>query len=77
LDISILNHKRTRELFRDYEKPNIKIKYCGQPNFEALQEFIVKKNIRMDINGLYKSFVHNMIIIEDDDEENKENEEKE
>ena len=72
LDVSILNHVRGRELFRDYEKVAYKIKYCGTPDFQKLEEFIFKNNIRCSVEGLKKSFVHQTTIVfeeGDDDQE--------
>ena len=43
LDVSIINHVRGRELFRDYEKVAYKIKYCGTPDFQKLEEFILHR----------------------------------
>jgi len=41
LDVSVLNHKRTRELFTKYEKIKIEsIPFCGSPNFDNLQKLI-------------------------------------
>ena len=72
LDISILNHVRGRELFRDYEKVNYKIKYCGSPDFQKLEEFIFKNNIICSVDGLKRSFVHQTtIVFEEGDEEQK------
>jgi 5'-3' exonuclease len=72
LDISILNHVRGRELFRDYEKVACKIKYCGTPDFKKLEEFLFKNNVRCSIEGLKKSFVHQTTIVfeEGDTDEN-------
>jgi 5'-3' exonuclease len=70
LDISILNHIRGRELFRDYEQVSYKIKYCGRPDFQKLEEFIFKNNINCSIEGLKKSFTHQTtIVFEDNDNE--------
>lgn len=71
LDVSILNHVRGRELFRDYEKVAYKIKYCGIPDFQKLEEFIFKNNIRCSVEGLKKSFVHQTTIVfeEGDDDQ--------
>ena len=72
LDVSILNHVRGRELFRDYEKVAYKIKYCGTPDFQKLEEFIFKNNIRCSVEGMKKSFVHQTTIVfeeGDDDQE--------
>lgn len=71
LDISILNHKRGRELFRDYEKKDIKIPYCGSPDFKLLEQFILNNNIQCNIENMKNSFVHQTTIVftEEDVEE--------
>lgn len=63
LDISILNHVRGRDLFRNYEQMDIKIPYCGSPDFQKLEEFIFKYNIRCNVEGLKKAFLHHTTII--------------
>lgn len=66
LNINILNHERSRELFLDYEQYEIeKIKYCGIPDFELLTRFVFKYNIKIDIEGLKSSFQNNDIIFEE------------
>ena len=69
LDISILNHVRGRELFREYEQFNIKIPYCGVPEFQKLEEFLFKHNIHCSIEGMKKAFVHQTTIVFAEDEE--------
>lgn len=64
LNISILNHNKGRELFRKYEVKDVKIPYCGEPDFKKLQEFIFKNNIRLSVEGLKKDFVREIIIEE-------------
>lgn len=45
-DVSILKHKRGRELFREYKQKNIeKVPYCGIPDFDKLKDFIVKHRL--------------------------------
>ena len=63
LDISVLNHIRGRYLFRQYEKINVKIPYCGPPEFQLLEEFIFKHNIKCSIEGLKLSFMRPATII--------------
>ena len=63
LDISILNHVRGRYLFRQYEQINVKIPYCGSPNFQVLTEFVFKHNIKCSIEGLKSSFITPSIIL--------------
>ncbi len=75
LDISILNHKRTREIFTNYKKIDIDyIPFCGSPNFELLELFISKNNIRINLEKFKRNFVHKIIIIEDDGSEHLEEE---
>ena len=76
LDISVLNHVRGRELFRDYEelKDVAKITYCGAPNFKQLEEFVFKNNIRCSVEGLKKSFVHQTNIVFDEEDEETDDE---
>jgi 5'-3' exonuclease len=76
LDISILNHKRVRQLFREYQKSQEKVPYCGCPNFNGLQQFVVKKNLRVNIESLRKSFVHNVIVFEEDKPQPEDDEEE-
>jgi 5'-3' exonuclease len=78
LDVSILNHERTRELFTKYEKLNIEnIPFCGVPNFDLLESFISRHelyNIK-NFNKLKECFVKNkqIILLFDDNEKQKEN----
>ena len=64
LDISILNHIRGRELFRNYTQADIETTYCGVPNFEELQEFIVINNINIRIETLRSAFINNITFEE-------------
>lgn len=74
LNISILNHKRVREMFRNYPKYTKKISYCGIPKFSELEQFLFKNNVRIDHDYLESSFVRKFII-EDEIENEIENEE--
>jgi 5'-3' exonuclease len=68
IDVKILNHHRVRQLFREYQKTNVKVPYCGTPDFTELQKFLFIRNLRIDTDSLRKSFIHNIIIFEDDNE---------
>ena len=68
LDTKILNHVRGRELFTKYEQRDIKIPYCGSPDFNKLQEFVFKHNIRVSVEGLKKAFLHQTTIIFEEDD---------
>jgi 5'-3' exonuclease len=70
IDISVLNHERGRQLFREYEQKDIKVLFCGSPDFEKLTEFVFKNNLNINIEGLKKCFIHSTtIIFEESDEE--------
>ena len=64
-DTSILNYKKTRELFSVPKDFNFKIPYCDKPNFSKLEEFLFVNNIRIDINNLKKFFKTPEINIEE------------
>jgi len=72
MDVSILNHKRVRQLFREYKRNDGTVPYCGFPDFETLQTFLVQKNVHVDTDSLKKSFIHNVIVFEDDEEKDEE-----
>ena len=57
LDVSILNHERGRELFRDYKKVSLKkIPLCGIPNFNRLHRFTKEHNINCSFDNLKIAF---------------------
>jgi 5'-3' exonuclease len=68
-DITILNHVRSRELFKNYEEINLKsIPFCGTPDFLALETFIIENNLNINIQKLKKDFTHNIIVVEDEED---------
>ena len=49
IDISILNHKKTRCLFTDFENYDVnEIPYCGKPDFNKLNEILLTQDIKFD-----------------------------
>jgi 5'-3' exonuclease len=69
LDIKILNHVRTRELFTDYKEIELtSVPFCGVPDFPALEKFVIDNKLMINIEKLEKYFTHNIVIIEDDDD---------
>lgn len=57
LDISILNHKRIRELFDINNVHSYKEQFsCGLPNMNQLKTFLFKHNIRMSIENIKRCF---------------------
>ncbi len=69
LDISILNHIRGRQLFNDYKKVNIKIPFCGNPNFDNLRKFVFLHGIRANLEGLKKAMTHNIVVFEEEEKD--------
>jgi 5'-3' exonuclease len=70
LDTSVLNHNRVRQLFSEFEDDGISnIPYCGRPNFELLEKFLITHQIQLDIDRLRQDFVSNMVIFEDSEDE--------
>jgi len=71
-DISILNHKRVRSLFTEFEKVELKVGYCDIPDFEKLDIFLAENNARtVNIKSLKQSFIRG--VDEEDNEDNKDN----
>ena len=66
IDVSCLNHVRTRELFTKYEQLDIKmVPYCGKPDIDELSVFMNKNGIRLCSEQLRKNFIHNVKIFEE------------
>lgn len=63
LDVTILNHVRVRQLFRQYTRSNAKVGYCGRPDFTELQKFLFQKNQPINVETLRKCFLHNDIVV--------------
>lgn len=64
LDISILKHKRSRELFsfcEDYFTH--KIKYCKQPNIDKINKFLLINNCKIDLKYIKDCLKHKQIIL--------------
>ena len=75
LDISILNHKRVRELFTKFTKYTFSnVLYCGKPKLEKLQNFINKQKIYINFEKVKECFFKNNLIIFEDSEEEEEEE---
>ena len=68
IDISILNHIRIRQLFREYQELDVKIPYCGMPDFQELTEFIFKNNIKYSMEAIKRCFINQIIIFEEEKE---------
>lgn len=67
IDVSILNHKRGRELFREYQKSIIDIPYCGDPDFTVLESFVFKHNVRINLQFFKKACASAEIVFIEED----------
>ena len=67
-NVDLSNYNRVRELFTKYEQYIIdKIPYCGSPDFDVLITFINNCNIHFSLETIKLSFIHNdLIVIEDE-----------
>jgi 5'-3' exonuclease len=64
-DISVLNHKRVRSLFTEFEKVELKVDYCGIPDFDRLDVFLAENNIRtVSIRNVKSSFMRDVKVEE-------------
>ena len=63
LDISVLNHIRVRELFKEYKKSEIKVPYCGKPDINEFELFVTKKNLNVSVKAVKKAFSENENIV--------------
>ena len=64
--IEVLNHTRVRELFKDYTKSNISVKYCERPNWESLSVFLATHNCNINVNTIRSCFAPPTIVFVDD-----------
>ena len=66
VDVSILNHIRVRELFQDYKRSEKRVPFCKTlENFSEVELFLVKNNIRTNINKIKKHFGTKEFVIEE------------
>lgn len=56
IDVSILNHVRVRELFKEYNRCKTRVPMCKEPNFSDVEIFFVQNNINVNISKIKKSF---------------------
>jgi 5'-3' exonuclease len=66
LDISILNHQRSRELFTKYDQYVFgeDIMYNGQPDYEKLIALMTSLNLNVNIEQIKKSYIPKIIFEE-------------
>ena len=64
IDISVLNHIRTRELFKGYKRFDGNIPYCSPPDFKNIGGFMFKHNIGTSIDTIKKNFTEPEIVFE-------------
>jgi len=63
LDFSILNYERVREILRNPRAKKINIPYCGQPDFEHLQEFVEKTSCNLRFERLHRDFTKQALVV--------------
>lgn len=64
-----LKHQRCREMFTTHPV-DFYVTYCDIPNFQAVQEFFFKHNIKYNIEKLKKNLSVEIVFLESDDEAN-------
>jgi 5'-3' exonuclease len=66
-DTTVLKYERGRELFREYSKDEMtSVPFCGTPDYKRLKDFAFKHNMRIDIDGLCKSFANRCVVFEEE-----------
>lgn len=64
LDVSVLNHVRGREMFRNFTKSGVtKVLYTGRPDFSKLEKFVFKKNIKCNVAAVRRAFCEQNNIV--------------
>lgn len=56
IDVSVLKHKRVREIFTEYVHTDIVIPYCGAPSMDKLHDFFEKKDIKVNTQRIHTAF---------------------
>lgn len=60
MDISILNHKRIREIFTD-EEPSQPLSFAAIPNYTKLHEWMVEHKVKMTVRDIRMQLENNPI----------------
>jgi flap endonuclease-1 len=66
MDISMLNHERVVDIFRNYEKSKENIEYCGSVDFQGLAEYIFKHNLNIEVEYLKRYFIQEVVFEEEE-----------
>jgi 5'-3' exonuclease len=67
IDFSILKYQRVREILRHPRAKKINISYCGQPDYEKLQEFLKHISSNLKFERLRQEFsTPKLVFIEDE-----------
>lgn len=61
VDTSILNYKKVRELFLDYQTISPKIPFCAQPDFETLFTFLSTNSVTYNQTTIRENFSHEKV----------------
>ena len=69
-NFDILHYKKVREMFRDFDEFDYKVKYCGRPDMETLKQFLSDNGCyEVRIKRLEEAYKPNIIIEESSDED--------
>lgn len=63
IDISVLNHVRSRELFTISDHVDYNPEYCGTPDIDELHLFLFQNNMNIDNSYIEKCFINGQDII--------------
>lgn len=64
-DISCLKHERVRELFSVPERLEVRIPYCGKPDFVKLRKWIWSQGIRYNVESIVANFQPRELTFDD------------
>lgn len=70
LDVSILNYKRVRQLFTEFDGYDmVTVPYCGTPDFDLLEKFVHEHKMNINLTRVRKDFTYTEVVFEDSDSE--------
>ena len=64
IDVSILNHIRTREIFTNYARCNKQVGYCGRPDFRKVEAFFNENWVNVNMDTLKRNFDHSELMFD-------------
>jgi 5'-3' exonuclease len=64
VNVNVLNHIRTREIFNNYLSLDICIPHCKPPNIKNLELFILTHNMKINIHAVKRNFQSRELIFD-------------